>query len=470
MFSNESLLDKYAGNVSTFAHKKEIASLYDKNPENIYGNQVFSSTVDMSRYIPSLYKSNERPIEPERVPALKAGTFENDIRPSYKDVNDLRPGNRPKETYTGRTLSGKQGETRGVIGKFEKHRPDTFFENDHRFSGPGEFIAPSSRDDYSNMKSSSRQSYNIEYYGVQNSAHKETTQRLSNIDNSAELLAYFQDPKRNNFEGDFGRNLNGTIISSQSGHDYGKGGYTAYEQERSTTGDKVPTMNVNIQTLGVKVKPNDFAKTTIRETLSTVDNSGNVNSIYKMSSNTPYISGMSDVTAKQTSKETLVDNKYSGQAYKNDGMGYVVNKYDAKVTGKQIVSESSKDYISNPKFLSENMSRERYENAEIRDIKQKSLMGERPSGPQNFQISSGKDSYGDVKTTNNMLLKEQQDSREKIINDYKHIPNKEQIGMIVKTRIDNEPVDTVISDRLQPDLVHGQLKNNPYLIKTSEQI
>lgn len=501
MFSNEALLDQHTGNVSTFSHKKEIGSLYDKTADNIYGNPVFSSEVDMDRYVPSLYRQNERPVEPEKISAPKAGTFENNIRPSFKDVNELRPGNRPKDTYKGRVLSGKMGENRGIMGEVEKNRPDTYFENNHRFNGPGEFVAAKSREDYSNMKASSRQSYNMEYYGSQDSVNKATKQRLSNVDNSNELEAYFQNPKRHNFANDFSRNLNGTIVNSQSGHDYGKSGFQVFESERATTGDKAHVLNVNMQSSGVKIKPQDRIKTTIRETLRNVDNSGNINTSFNLGSNAPYNVGISDLKAKQTHKETLIDNKYKGQAHINDGMGYLVNKHEAKITGKEIITEISKDYITNAskivknhtvqstyanpekvrnaihpeykgnaKFASEAESRVRFDNVTIRDQKQDALMGQRASGPQNFQISSGKDSLADIKVTDNMLLKEETDSREKIINDYKYIPNKEQLGIQIRYREDNNGMDTVVADRLQPDLVHGQLKNNPYFIDTTKHL
>jgi hypothetical protein len=501
-FSNEALLDQHTGNVSTFSHKKEISSLYDKTPENIYGNPVFSSQVNMDRYVPSLYRQNERPVEPEKISAPIAGTFENTIRPSFKDVNELRPGNRPKETYKGRVLSGKMGENRGVMGEVEKNRPDTYFENNHRFSGPGEFVGPKSREDYSiNMKASSRQSYNMEYYGGQDSIHKATKQRLSNVDNSDQLAGYFQDPKRHNFTNDFGRNLSGTIVNNQSGHDYGKSGFQVFESERATTGDKTHVLNMNMQSSGVKIKPQDETRTTIRETLRNADNSGNINTSFNVGSNATYNAGISNITARQTHKETLVDNKYKGQAHINDGMGYLVNKHEAKITGKEIITEVSKDYITNAakivknhtvqstyanpekvrnaihpeykgnaKFASEAESRVRFDNVTIRDQKQESLMGQRPSGPQNFQISSGKDSFADIKVTDNMLLKEEIDDREKIINDYKHIPNKDQLGIPIRHRDDNDAMDTVVADRLQPDLVHGQLQNNPYFINTSKHI
>jgi hypothetical protein len=502
-FSNESLLDSRTGNTSTFKHKKETGSFQDKRSENIYGNPVFSTQVDIDRYIPSLYRQNERPVEQELVSAPIAGTIDNNIRPVFKDVNELRPGNRPKETYKGRVLSGKMGENRGNMGEFAKNRPDTFFENEHRFRGPGEFIGPKVREDYSqNMKSSARQSYNIEYYGaVHNSSHLDSKQRLSNVDNSQEFVAYFQDPRRNNFENDYLRNVEGTIVKSQSGHDYGRSALRVPESERATTGDKTHLMNANVSSMGIKIRSRDDAKTTLKQTTMKTDNTGNLASSFNFGANMPYHTGLSNVVAKETHKESLVDNKYKGQANQDRGMGYVVNKHEAKITGKQIVTEASKDYITNPgkivknqlirstfenpekvrnaihpeyrgnaNYSTESESRVRFDNAVIRDDKQELLMGERPSGPQNFQTASGKDSFGDIKITENMLLKEQIDSRSKIVNDFKHIPSKDQLGIQVKVRLDDEPVDTVVGDRFEPELLKSQLSKNPFVIDTSKKL
>lgn len=501
-FSNESLLDNRTGKTSTFVHKKEIESLYDKNEQNIYGNPVFATKIEMDRYIPSLYRGNERPVEPELVAAPIAGTIDNNIRPVFKDVNELRPGNKPKETYKGRLLSGKKGEKRGEMGEFSKNRPDTFFENEHRFRGPGEYIAPKIREDYStNMKSSSRESYNMEYYGSSyNPANLETKQRLT-VDNSEQLGAYFQNPKRNNFENDFTRNADGTILKSQSGHDYGRSALSIPESERATTGDKTHLMNANVSSMGIKIRGNDDAKTTLKQTTMKTDNTGNFASSFNFGSNMPYNTGMSNIVAKETHKETLVDNKYKGQANRDRGMGYVVNKHEAQITGKQIITESSKDYVSNAgkivknqivrgtfenpekvrnaihpeykgnaKYNTESESRDRFDNVVIRDDKQELLMGERPSGPQNFQTSSGKDSFGDLKLTDNMLLKEQADSRSKMINDFKQIPSKDKIGVESRVRFDDEAQDTVIADRFQPELLLSQLDKNPYVIDTSKKL
>jgi len=500
MFSNQSLLDNHTGNTSTFKHKKETKSFYDKNPENIYGNPVFSTQVDTDRYVPSLYRQNERPVEQVSVSAQKAGTIDNDIRPTYKDVNELRPGNKPKETYKGRTISGQRGNLRGVQSEVVKNRPDTFFENNHRFSGPGEFTAPKVREDYSaNMKSSSRQSYNMEYYGSGNSQIKSTIQRVSGgVDNSSELASsLFQEPKRQNFEGDYTRNLNGKILNNQNTADYGRSSMKQYESERATTGEKSHLLNAKVSNAaGPTIKPQDDIRRTLKET-TMYESNGQVGTAYNKGSNSAYNAGISDITAKATQKQSLVENKYKGQVHKDDGMGYIVNKYEAKTTGKELVTNNSSNYVTNagkiiknpmvhstfenPErvrnelhyeytgnagYASESASRTKYDNADIREAKQQLLMGERPSGPQQFQIVSGKDSQGDVRLTDNMLLKEQQDTRSKITNEYKHIPSKESVGMIIKHKKESESPN----DRFQPDLITSQLSNNPFVINSSKMI
>jgi hypothetical protein len=119
----------------------------------------------------------------------------------------------------------------------------------------------------------------------------------------------------------------------------------------------------------------------------------------------------------------------------------------------------------------ESTSRFKYSNLEIKDDKQTLLGGQRPSGPQQFQIPSGKASYADIKTTFNMKLKEQEDDREKMnVYTTQVIPNKNVIGMISKPRFDNEPEDTIHNDRLDPSLVSVQLNSNPYVIDSTKKI
>jgi hypothetical protein len=116
-------------------------------------------------------------------------------------------------------------------------------------------------------------------------------------------------------------------------------------------------------------------------------------------------------------------------------MAYVVNKYEAKTTGKEMISANS-DYTSNPR---------------------------------SFQTGTGSASYGDIKHTENMNLKEREDPRPKMnVNTSQVIPSKDNIGMAIKYRKDNGPEDTI--NRFQPDLITSQLVENPYHIKTAKMI
>ena len=208
-----------------------------------------------------------------------------------------------------------------------------------------------------------------------------------------------------------------------------------YESERSTTGETSHLLNAKNPNAGMMIKSRDDAKTTIKETTLYVDNYGNVKTIYNKAGNSAYIAGISDFTAKETQKETLVNNTYEGQINKPDGMGYIVNKYEAKTTGKEIISNNS-EYTTNPKSA---------------------------------QTASGKVSYADIKHTQNMQLKELEDARPKS-NTYttQIIPSKQNIGVAIKFRKDNGPEDTI--NRLQPELISSQLTNNPYHINSSKMI
>jgi hypothetical protein len=496
-FSNTPLLDLHTGNTSTFQHKKESQPLFSNKPENIYGNPVFSASVNTERYIPSLYRQNEMPFEKERIAAPKAGTFENPIKPSFKTVNELRPGNRPKDTYKGRTISGKMGDVRGIQADVVKRRPDTFYEKTpgHLFTTVGDFVAPEAPQNFkSNFKPTSREEYNLAFFGhvSQTDIAKTKPRAKSLFDNGNELVdSSVQPPKRENFENDFRRNVSG----DKAVHDYGKSTITSFETERATTGVQAHLLNAQKSTNGVRTQLQDDVRTTLKQTTIVTNYKGGIKTAFDQGSVSSFNAGISNVEAKTTHKETLVDNKYLGQAQKPDGMGYVVNKYEARTTNKEVSTVKSNytgnagahvsntkvyttydnpekvrnaihpDYTGNAGFATEVTSRVNYNNAEIRDDKEQLISGERPSGPQAFQTSSGMASFGDVKVTPNNLLRERENQRERLnVNRLSQVPSKDSIGLVMRVRHDDNPEDTAFDDRLDPTILK-QLKDNPFALK-----
>jgi len=181
-FKNESILDKYTGETDTFRHKREIGKLFKERPDNIYGTPVITDEVagDKERYIPSLYRQNEKPFQEKRIRATIAGTVDNPIRPKFRTVNELRPGNDPKITYKGRYLNGKVGEGVGEVRRpVDKNRPDTYYEKDtdHYFRGPGANIAHTleTKETYKTVfedQYTTRSDQNIEWLGPVSDAIK----------------------------------------------------------------------------------------------------------------------------------------------------------------------------------------------------------------------------------------------------------------------------------------------------------
>lgn len=456
-FSNESLLDKYSGNTSVFKHKKEIEPMFNVQQENIYGMPAFTTTVGMDRYNESVFRQNEKPFEPTRIFALKSNTIENQILPQYKDVNELNI--KQKEVYEGRTISGKYGEERGVIGKLEKRRPPTFYEKteDHLFKGPGQFIGIKNEEDYdTGFKNTSRQDYNMEYFGIVGQTdYNKMTRRTKKIDNSDELLdAIVQDPKRNNFENDYLRNYNGI----KSADDYGRSGMRPIITERFTTGEG-HLLNPYKSDKGVRARLQDDVRTTLRQDGMNYQKIGNVKTTFESGESKAHDLGISEVSMKDTQKQNLVENKYVTPINMPLGMGYLVNEYDPKPTAPL----HALDYVGIAEKDVAHTSRLNYDNAEVRDYKEQLVSGERPSGPQKFQISSGATSYGDIQHTANMGLKEEEDVRDKDISKtYQVISDKTIIGQGEREKLGMDR--NVYKSRLEPELL-GQLLDNPYVNK-----
>jgi hypothetical protein len=206
-------------------------------------------------------------------------------------------------------------------------------------------------------------------------------------------------------------------------------------------------------------------KTTGKETMINHNRVGPVKTSFDSGISKTFDSGIADFTAKTTQKESLVNNKYIGNSDRKDGMGYLVNKYTAPTTGKEIITDNA-EYSGNATYANGESSRSQFSNADIQDRKESILLGERPSGPQSFAIGSGKASFADLKHTENMLIKEREDDREKIhVNVQQLIPDKSIIGYVQQFRHDNDTEDTI--NRLAGHLVSEQLEKNPYSLKAA---
>jgi len=160
---NESILDSYSGSGSQVIHKREQAPLFAPH-ENLHYAHGTPSTSDFiqSRMNPSRNMSNTKPWEEIRVgPGLNKG-FTNKGSDGFnagmeardiwvdKTVDQLRTKTNPKITFG---LGNHEGpansviKNRGIEGKIEKYKPDTFYLNtpDRWFTTGGQEKAQRSR-------------------------------------------------------------------------------------------------------------------------------------------------------------------------------------------------------------------------------------------------------------------------------------------------------------------------------------
>ncbi len=466
-FTNEGILDNYVGKSNMlYQPKKEIGKIFSEKEQDINGTPILTTQIETDRYIKSIYRQNEKPFEDVKVPAQIAGTYDNKIRPTFMTIDQIRIGNRTQQTYDGRTKAGKKGEVRGIQGIMNKNKPETFIENtqDHLFTTTGARVEKKVDENYSNLQQTNRNGYNLEYYGTVSSSANESPKKRLVLDKNCTVdcgdTSIVRSSTKTTFQADTGRNISG----NKSTIDYGKSTLTAFTTERGNEGELV---NVHRSTFGVYNPLSDNAKTTTKET--TVNNefgNGQVKTQFDMGNGAAYNDGISGITVPTTHKETTIVNDYIGNMNKEDGMGYLVNKYTAKTTGKEVITANS-EYTSNPKWAISDTSRENYDNAEIRDTKEIVSQRKYDAGPQKFQISGSKMVVGELKVTSNKQLTSQVDDRDYLNYDLPQIiPTKKNIGT-VKTRFvfDDDRKDP--NNRFAPDIVDSitnQFKNNPYSI------
>lgn len=493
-FRNEAKLDSFTGNTSTFIHKKEQTPFFENYTENIYGTPLVTDLIEKDRFIPSVFRQGEKPFNEERFAAPIADTLDNpmsDAARNVKTIDQLRAANKPQITYGGILKTGQYGNVRGIQGHLSKNAPETSFElgQDRFFVTTGAIVSNKMRENYENFQDTSRQSQNIEYYGSAKQLKKSSPGQDCN-----DLTANYQDSTRQQLNHDSTRNVNTQFNSAN--HDYGKSSINLPELERDTT-NKMHTLNVNVKDKGHQMKLQDTLKNTIKETTLTTDNFGNIKSTLIKNKNT----GLTDYNTKTTHKETFVkNNKYRGQASKNDGMGYNIAKYNAKTTHSETtlrdysgnaidINKSSmvystfqdpqkirhavhaQDYTGVIKSQSNDPeNRIQFDNAEISSNKEELLQGERPSGKNSSlqTISIGADALGDIKFTENMMLKESEKNRIENLDRFsQNIPTKSTIGEFRNENNNLSEIDAFSTDpssinRFNGNFITEQLKNNPY--------
>lgn len=463
-FANVSVLDHHTGNKDTFFRKKEQEFMGDITYQNPY-SLSFTLGVSKERFSDnaSRYKQGEAPFDKKYIEAPIAGTIDNtiQIRDTFKSVDELRVTSKPKQTFEGRTVSGKMGENRGVIGDVGKFRPDTFYEKneDHMFRTPGANLARKSDENFI-VKDTYRQDQLEEYYG--NKAVSQMGERvhskLESLDNSSELMTSIASvPKRNQF--DISQQQRNVTFDAKNPQFIPE--YLVASQERNDTECRTHTLNVSNIQQGLKPMLSDTLKTTNNESRVINNHTGYIStSIDQKGRKSVYDSGIVTLDPKSTQRESIPETQYKGVPLMNSPMVYTTYTENGQKTRTPTHVENYRGTAQTQ--VSALSSREQYQAAQILDRKEIAVSGQRPSGPQQFQVAASKNVIRLQDPRDTKLLNELEDRRPKLNpNLNQAIPTKQLIGLVQQNTNTTMFLKEMENNRLE-DLYTSQLKENPF--------
>jgi hypothetical protein len=344
--SNESHLDYAQGRGSLHVSKKAVAPLFapQKNMQWAHGAPNTSDFIQ-SRMNPSRNISNTKPWEEIRVgPGLNKG-FTNEgsngfnsgmeARDSWrpKNVDELRTKTNPKVTFGLANLEGPAQGTfvRGIEGKIEKNRPDTFYLNtpDRWFTTNGQEKGQTVRSAQvmQPIKSNDGREYFGNGNGNQDGASLAGPAEQNFRKSRRPILAPFD-----KYKGP-AHNMSYKAGGDSTKDDYGKDGYNALPNSR-TTGRQADEFGIVSGWLKAITAPvMDMLRPSRKENLiGNMRPNGNAGGAYGV--NEARVWNPAD-RLKTTIKEQTIDNKYDSAPYQKKDGGFEVTEYDAPPTHRE---------------------------------------------------------------------------------------------------------------------------------------
>lgn len=230
-----------------------------------------------------------------------------------------------------------------------------------------------------------------------------------------------------------------------------------------------PFMNL-LGAIKHKMYLNDDARTTHKETYSDKNRIGTA--IFNLSDG--YKSANYDM--KETNKQNTCDNDYIGIGNYENTDGYKTANFDMKETNKQ--NTSNNDYFGTSQGYNESMSYEDVYNATINDIKEKTLVGRKPT----FQGAKKSISSDNINLENSKKIEHKidRDTTPSNINNaslpIRSLTEKDDIKRkkndayyLQTTSNKNDSINDIIeaNNNRDTELLVKQLRTNPYAISVN---
>lgn len=499
-------LEALTGRQPFYEHKREQESFFAPTANLAFINGAPDSTdVFKSRIPQATSHRNFFPIAQERVgPGLNAGytaTPEGGfhhpntldfVRP--KTTNQLRALNNPKETYEQPIAAPPRAQTfvRGELGALQKNRPETAFEQteDQWLKTTGAFRRPTERPEAVLKATAKAGTSDYEYagaaYGGQSrpgvgadTDHglgsiciydnaRQTTQTKTNVSNLRSLVNAIVAPLLDVFR------RTPKEYTVEAARTYGNmsiqvpNKLTIYDPVNHAMRTTIKETLIHDAEIGNLHGPeagtihfDDKARTTVRETTPTVDDTRNISSgTYRVKVyNTEEI-------ARRTHRETTADAKniagFKGEARNHVG-AYVTTEVELPLTQKQFVSDNEHYGGAGAQTEFAPMSHDAAEAMEV-DGTREMVLGKAGYTPNAKGANAGVDS-DDVNVDVRKIMSDAMAARE--------------FGNITKAYVvGDKPIEAcevtkqattlpqVDADRLDPSVL-ATLKTNPYILKVN---
>lgn len=339
----DQILDNYTGNGSYEVAKMESASFFkpEENLQNVYGNQNTNDFMQ-SRVVASNIQSNTKPWEEKQVaPGIGLGyegVADNGFNSGYmnqsmwvpKSVDELRTANNPKLTYklddhVGPALMPVQN--RGIQGKIVKQGPDTYFTNDNNLGMVAGGISAQAKAPKQMITQENRDTTSVSYYGVKGSGDE----NKSYVDGEYSETHKQQLPP-NPFINMSAQNINPTNESN-----YGRSGYNALPNNRSTTRDEYYGGLGNIVKQVVQPIVNGLRHSKKTNFVKNKDNMGNVSGVVH-ASNVVNSGAQVSTTNREMYEGKLSMNHLNVQ--KQDATAYMNTRPVVEITQRSTMNQS----------------------------------------------------------------------------------------------------------------------------------
>lgn len=335
MDRHEAQMDTLQGAGSQYIRKQEQAPLFEPKKDMGWAHGMpDTSTFVQSRMNPAMRMNNVKPWEEEQVapglnqPGSSAGSggfnsaLEARQRWIPKTVDELRTATNPKITYDGVTLGGQRPvQNRGIHGRVEKQRPDTYFINtpDRYLTTTGVEKAQSARAAQV-LRPENRTTTTREYFGGTTISESEAPRAPQNFRPSTrpQLDAPVNHLSNPHAKGKYAATTN----------DYGIQGYQALPNARSLTTTRTPNQGGVSGIAKAVISPLlDMLRPSRKENvIGNLRPTGNAQTAVKES----YVYNPAD-RAKTTIREMTETNPYPMNVGNSQyqGYGYQVNKHQS---------------------------------------------------------------------------------------------------------------------------------------------